>query len=101
MRINWHTLKTLPVVTKSGTPVGKISDLTIDSETEMIVCLHVKRSRLSKELLLVHRSQVLSITEKQVVVDDTAILIEEKKPDPASKRSLGDMAAFMQEKEGV
>jgi len=65
----------LPVRTKSGQKLGHVVDLTIDPDTHLVMSYHVKPSRLVPDMvqspLLIHRSQVIEITDSEMIVDDT------------------------------
>lgn len=70
MRMAWDQLKHLPVVTKSGQRLGKVSGLVFDPEGHSIVQYEVKASLPFGRTLLVAATQVLSITNQQMTVDD-------------------------------
>ncbi len=69
-----HSPLRLPVRTAAGQKLGHVVDVTIDPQTQSIVAYHVKPSRLVPDMvqspLLIHHSQVISITEQEIVVDD-------------------------------
>lgn len=69
MRIAYSQLKKLPAVTVSGTHLGSVSDALFDTESGMLVQIHVKRSLFSKPLVIA-RSQIVRFEEEKVVVDD-------------------------------
>lgn len=64
----------LPVKTESGQVLGQVVDITIDPDTQAIISYTVKSSRLMPNIvqspLIIHRSQVISIDDKQLVVED-------------------------------
>ncbi len=62
----------MPVFTQSGTKLGQIADIEIDLGAQSIIHYAVKRGIVSHNLLLVHREQVISITDKEMIVDDAA-----------------------------
>jgi len=88
--ISAHNLLTLPVYTESGTILGRIVDVELDPED-----LHVERFRVQpgglkgflQEEFLIHRTQVIRIEDKRVIVDDTMTpkTVSSKQPtaDPA------------------
>jgi sporulation protein YlmC with PRC-barrel domain len=82
MFINYKNLIGLPVKTKSGLFLGKIKSFEIESETQTISRYVVKsRSLISKLLseevgeILIGYSQVLSLDEEKMIVED--ILVKE------------------------
>ena len=72
--ISAHNLLSLPVYTESGIALGRVVDAELDLED-----LHVERIRvqpggltgLLHDELLIHRTQIIRIEEKRVVVEDT------------------------------
>lgn len=64
----------LVVVTESGTHLGRVVDVTIDPDTQAVVSYHVKPSRLMPDMvaapLIISRNQVISIDQRQMVVDE-------------------------------
>lgn len=85
-------LKNLPVFTQSGFKLGRIVDWEIDSETQSILRYQVRRRGLWKrwqEPLLIHRRQVVSLTEKQMIVEDALL----KQMDEEKERSLAPRPA--------
>jgi len=72
--VSARNLLTLPVYTESGTVLGHVVDVELDPED-----LHVERLRvqpggltgLLHDELLIHRTQIIRIEDKRVVVDDT------------------------------
>lgn len=71
MRINFKKLKTLPVKTASDTMLGHVHDVIIDSEAHVVVQYEVHSSLLRHETYLINREQVISVTEKAMIVDDS------------------------------
>lgn len=69
MIINLHQLKKLPVVTKSGIKLGKISEINFLVETQTIYQYIVRPSFLSGRTFLIQANQVLEIGN-QIIVDD-------------------------------
>lgn len=75
MRISTDTLIGLPVETESGTNLGKVHSVVLDVEFSSVVHYGVRPLGIVEEImrreeLLVAPSQVRSITEKKMVVDD-------------------------------
>jgi len=69
MIINYKKLKSLQVETKSGMKIGKIHDVEIDIDTNGIVKYLITEGLFTTDLI-VSPEQVISITEKKVVVED-------------------------------
>lgn len=67
----------LPVFTESGTKIGRIKDIALDKSTQVVEQYMVHTGdflpHFFTQELLVHRSQVVGITEKGMVVKDSAI----------------------------
>lgn len=73
MLLNLAKLKGLSVFSQSGLRLGQVVDLEIDSDTQSILRYLVQRGRLVgrfQEPLLIHRSQVISISSERMVVED-------------------------------
>lgn len=69
-----HSPLRLPVRTESGQPLGTVVDVTIESDTQSVVSYHVKPNRLVPDLvwspLIIHRSQVIELNDREMIVDD-------------------------------
>jgi sporulation protein YlmC with PRC-barrel domain len=82
MLINYQNLENLPVITKSGTVLGKISGLDLETESQTVINYYVKSKNLVKGLfkneLIIKKAQIISIDEKKIVVDDNVCLYEEE-----------------------
>lgn len=84
MLFNFAHLKNLSVFTESGLRLGHISEVEIDIDSQSIIRYLVESGRLISRWqlpLLVHRSQVVSISKEKMVVEDAAakVLAEVKK----------------------
>jgi len=64
----------LTVRTESGHQLGYVVDVDIDPETHQVMAYYVKSSRLMpylvKSPLLISPTQVISVDEKEMVVED-------------------------------
>ncbi len=64
----------LPVHTESGQSLGSVVDVSIHPDTQTIITYHVKPNRLVPDMvwspLIIHREQIIQITDKGIVVDD-------------------------------
>ncbi len=69
-----HSPLRLPVRTESGQPLGTVVDVTIEPDTQSVVNYHVKPNRLVPDLvwspLIIHRSQVVELSDRELVVED-------------------------------
>jgi sporulation protein YlmC with PRC-barrel domain len=77
MRFRDVELRGIPVITKSGQKVGKLSAYVIDADRHEVAQYVVVRSRLLSRLLpdelLVDRSQVVSLDAEMMVINDNAV----------------------------
>lgn len=90
-------LKNLPVETKSGTRLGRVTDVEIDEGAHLIVAYIVQPGRISRPLvrtpLRVNRSQVLSITAERMVVEDATPGVAERSRAGLAKQAIPAMPA--------
>jgi uncharacterized protein YrrD len=74
MTIDAKTLLGLPVETQSGEAVGRVHGFRLDPLSHAILQYEVRRHGILKEIipttLLIHQNQVLSMTDKRMVVED-------------------------------
>lgn len=77
MKITLKDLQQLPVKTQRGIMLGRIVGIDFDTEAHAVVKYHVARFSVVDELLrrtlLVDPSQVISITSKEVTVEDAIL----------------------------
>lgn len=77
MNLKKNELINLPVLTKSGQTLGRVSDFEIDSLSQKILKYYVKSNSLIKGLLarelMVAAEQVISITKEKMVVEDNLV----------------------------
>ncbi len=71
MVINLRKLLRLPVYTESGKKLGKVFDLELNVDSHVVVQYLVKPSFLSIKNLLVQSSQVKSVKEDRIIVEDS------------------------------
>ena len=93
-------LRGLPVITRSGQKLGKLSAYVIDAEHHEVAQYVVTRSsllaRILPDELLVHRSQVVSLDAEMMVVDDGVVTekaVERKITHPAEAASAGSASS--------
>lgn len=76
MLLRKKDLINLPVETRSGQALGRISDFELNPLTQQIERYYVKSGRQLISLfpgeLIIHYTQVLSVTSEKMVVDDNA-----------------------------
>lgn len=94
MIIGLKKLLHLPVFTRLGTRLGKISDAEIDVDSQAIVEYHVSAGTFSDKNYLIDRSQVLEIGADKIIVEDSLILAsaQEKKEQASPQTALGAAA---------
>jgi sporulation protein YlmC with PRC-barrel domain len=90
MQIFSRKLIHLPVYTRSGEELGKVSEFTINIDTHEVEQYYVKSTHLiedffSKELLI-NKNQVISINEKEMIVEDLAEVQKSKLFNPKELR---------------
>jgi len=82
MSINSKNLLGLPVLTKSGDYLGRVSGFELDETSGKITQYLVARiyimGLIKSGELLINETQVISITKEKMVVADTLIKAEEK-----------------------
>jgi sporulation protein YlmC with PRC-barrel domain len=79
MRLTSKQLKKMQVETISGIKLGKIQEVIMDIENQMLVQYDVKASGLAKENYLVNRDQIARFEPKKIIVYDTVVNKKEKK----------------------
>lgn len=82
MRMPFKQLKKMPVETVSGTKLGKIQEIIMDIENQMVVQYEIKATGMSSEKYLINRDQVARFEAKKVIVYDTVIKKKEKRTAP-------------------
>lgn len=95
--MTWQQLKNLPVFTRGGSALGRIVGVVFDPETHAIVQYEVRQGlALSRRVLLVAASQVVSITAERMTVEDLVGRPAEAKSQsvPAPETPAGGLAAM-------
>lgn len=82
MRLAFRQLKKMSVETISGIKVGKIHEVVMDIENQMVVQYEVKPSGIAKENCLINRDQIARFELKKIIVYDTVLSKKEKKFTP-------------------
>ncbi|PIR03139.1 MAG: hypothetical protein COV60_01910 [Candidatus Magasanikbacteria bacterium CG11_big_fil_rev_8_21_14_0_20_43_7] len=96
MRITYSQLKKLPVETRSGEVLGHVGDIVFDIDGQQVLQYEVKSSMLSTKKYMVGREQVVSITEKKMIVEDAVVGQKEERLKIA-KGDMGTEAVAMRE----
>lgn len=82
MLVSYQKLINLPVITESGINLGKVVKVEIDTDNQLIINYFVKSNNLVKGLLegelIIHRHQVIKITENNIIVEDNCSKIKLK-----------------------
>ncbi len=88
-------IKKLPVVTVSGKKLGRVNEVFVDPESQSIMQYQVKPHRLlSLDLpLLIHRSQVVSITVDRLLVEDNVVKEVVERVEPIIVSPISQIAA--------
>lgn len=73
MLLVFSKLKNLSVFTRSGIKLGQVADVEIDLDSQSIIRYVIKRGIVNRDVLLVHRSQVISITDEKMTVEDAVV----------------------------
>lgn len=70
-------LRGIRVFTRGGENVGKIAGFVVDADHHTVEQYVISKSRLLSVLLpdelLVHRSQVIELTEERMVIEDSVV----------------------------
>lgn len=82
MRYRDSQLVGVPVYAEAGGHLGRLVGFVIDADTHEIIQYAVRKSGAIEKLLpkelLVHRNQVVSVSEEKMVVRDAAVLESEE-----------------------
>ncbi|PLX26474.1 hypothetical protein C0581_04395 [Candidatus Parcubacteria bacterium] len=70
MRIHLSELKRLSVETKSGNVLGKIKDIIVEVDGQMIAQYIVKPTMLGRTQYIINRDQIIGVQNKKLIVDD-------------------------------
>ena len=83
MNLRKKELINLAVYTQLGQYLGKVVDFELESSSQTIIKYYVRSKDIIKELLnkelLISKDQVITISEKKMIVEDGVILQKEKK----------------------
>jgi sporulation protein YlmC with PRC-barrel domain len=86
MQLSHRQLLHLPVETKSGARLGVVASFEIDSEQQVVTRYTVRTAPLPKFLadeLIIAPSQVVSITNEKMVVEDGVMPVAATDATPA------------------
>ena len=73
MRLPFKQLKSLPVRTVSGILLGRIQDIVLETEGQLVAQYRVKPSVLMGKEYLVGRDQIVRIDADALIVDDAVL----------------------------
>ena len=80
MTLSRKQLFTLVATTLGGVRIGRVVDIELDTVAQNVVAYHVRpfwRVPTTSPLLLIKRSQVVRITETELIVEDALLPIRE------------------------
>lgn len=70
MRIRIKQLKRCSVETVSGTMLGHVVDVELETEGQTVLYYHVRRFPVAGDAYMISRDQVVRFEEKKLIVDD-------------------------------
>ena len=70
MRLSFKKIKQLQVETASGIKLGRVSDIILDTEGQLVAQYVVKHSIISDKTYLISREQIVRFEDKKIIVDD-------------------------------
>jgi len=85
MRITLKELKKYTVQTSSGQKLGKVSDIVLDVDSQMVAQYEVRSGCINTKKYLVNRDQVVRFEPGMLIVDDG--LVKQGKKDPVKGES--------------
>jgi len=94
MRLDWKQLKSLSVETNSGTKLGKVCDLVLETAGQLVAQYVVKPTLLSSKKYLINQDQVIKFTEDKMVVED-GVMKRLTESDKVAKPAVGPEPAMM------
>lgn len=94
MRLLLKKIKQLSVETASGLKLGRVMDIMVETEGQLVAQYLVKHSIISDKTYLISRDQIIRFENKKIIVDDNVLKIENKStekepainPEPISMR---------------
>jgi sporulation protein YlmC with PRC-barrel domain len=87
MRLHLKQLKSLPVRTVSGMLLGRVQDIVVETDGQLVAQYRVKSSVLSTKKYLVGRDQIVRIDAETILVDD-AVACETPATKPAKRAPM-------------
>jgi len=97
MLVNYKKLIKLPVITQSGESLGSVVDINLNIESHVVNDYIVEHGFLNREKYLIKPTQVVSINEDKMVVEDSVMRIVEKENLEEGKEMLAGVSAINQE----
>jgi sporulation protein YlmC with PRC-barrel domain len=98
MRITLKQLKKMNVETISGKKLGKVSDVVLQTDGQVVEQYEVKTFLLPGKTLLIGRSQIVRFEKERLIVDDEVDVAEKEdsdgvvgtNPEPITMREIGN-----------
>lgn len=84
MNLDSKEIINLPVETQSGKKLGRVTHYIIESESQSVTKYFIKApnlkiSNLFGDELMIDRGQVVSLSQKKMIVDDNIRTVKQKK----------------------
>lgn len=70
MQVNWREVKNMPVFTVSGGPLGKISSVIFDIDSNNIVQYEVRSGFFGGRTFLISPTQIVEWKKDKIIVED-------------------------------
>lgn len=86
MRFTFKQLKKFSVDTVSGTHLGKVQDVVLDSEGQLVLQYVVNSALIGGQEYLISRDSVVRFEENKLIVDDGIVKVQKE---PVSLSPLG------------
>lgn len=86
MRIDLKTLKNFDVETVSGDMLGRVYDVEIEIEGQIISQYKVKPAVISRKKYFISRNQIVKFAPNKIIVDDSVAV--DKKSETRAKSSV-------------
>ncbi len=96
-RLPYKQLKRLPVQTKSGKTLGRVRDIVIETEGQLVAQYLVAPTALSSKTYLIGRDQIIAIQAAAIIVADSAVTENSRNPLQQKSDSMRPEAIAMRE----
>ena len=78
MRLSFKKIKQLSVETASGIKLGRVSDIVLEIDGQLVAQYVVKHSIISNKTYLISRDQIVRFEDKKIIIDDNVEKIEDQ-----------------------